>query len=250
VANLLPISALFLCGCIAALLYLSSWARRHGTAKAKEEKALGGGILDGLKLVLQKPLLLWMCALLLLMAIAGTLMYFEQQRLVAKAFSSSTERTQYFAQLDLVTNAVVLLVEIFFTSQVMKRFGLLPALLALPVLTVVGFIWLAVNPALFVIATLLVLRRAAEYALAKPAREVLFTVLSKEEKYKAKNVIDTVVHRAGDATGAWLSTALKTLAPSTGEVAAMLTPVGLVSCGVAWYLARAHELKQRDASAP
>ncbi len=241
VPNLLLMSAAFMSLCVVIIVWLGRWGATHGALSAQEEKPMGGSLLDGIKLVLKTPLLLWLCALIFLLASLGTVMYFEQQRLVASAFASSAERTQYFAQLDLVTNFLVLLIEIFVTSFIMTRFGLLPALLVLPIMTVLSFAWIAADPSLTVVAGGLVLRRVAEYALAKPAREVLFTSLSREAKYKAKNVIDTVVHRGSDMVGSWLSGWLKALTANQIPVAWLTIPLAVLSMVAAWRVSKSYQ---------
>lgn len=241
VPALLLLSAGFMLLCVVIIVWLGHWGAANGVITVEEERAMGGSLWDGLKLVATKPLLLWLCALMLLLTCLGTVMYFEQQRLVAMAFSSSAERTQFFAQLDLVTNLIVLGLEIFVTPIILVRFGLLPALMILPVLTLLSFGWMSLDASLSAVAIGLVLRRAAEYALAKPAREALFASLSREEKYKAKNVIDTLVHRGGDMTGSWLAGWLKALTPSTGQAALLAIPLALGGIFAAYRLAKTHE---------
>lgn len=241
VPALLLLSAGFMVCCVIIIVWLGRRGAASGAITADEEVAMGGSLWDGLKLVATKPLLLWLCALMLLLACLGTVMYFEQQRLVATAFAKPAERTQFFAQLDLVTNLIVLALEIFVTPLILVRFGLLPALMILPVLTLLSFVWMSVDASLSAVAIGLVLRRAAEYALAKPAREALFASLSREEKYKAKNVIDTLVHRGGDMAGSWLTGWLKALAPSAGQSAMLAIPLALGGIVAAYGLAKTHE---------
>ena len=241
VPALLLLSAGFMVFCVLIIIWLGHAGASNGAISADEEKAMGGSLWDGLKLVATKPLLLWLCALMLLLACLGTVMYFEQQRLVAVAFATPAERTQFFAQLDLVTNLIVLALEIFVTPIILVRFGLLPALMILPILTLLSFVWMSVDASLSAVAIGLVLRRAAEYALAKPAREALFASLSREEKYKAKNVIDTLVHRGGDMSGSWLAGWLKAMAPSTGQAALLAIPLAIGGIVAAYRLAKTHE---------
>ena len=250
VPALLLLSAGFMLLCVAIIVWLGRWGAANGAISVDEERAMGGSLWDGLKLVVTKPLLLWLCALILLLACLGTVMYFEQQRLVAIAFATPAERTQFFAQLDLVTNLIVLALEIFVTPIILVRFGLLPALMILPVLTLLSFGWMSVDASLSAVAIGLVLRRAAEYALAKPAREALFASLSREEKYKAKNVIDTLVHRGGDMSGSWLTGWLKAVAPSTGQSAMLAIPLALGGIVAAYCLAKTHQkIEQKQSEA-
>jgi ATP:ADP antiporter, AAA family len=246
VPALLLLSAGFMVCCVVVIVWLGRWGSSNGALSTVEEKAMGGSLWDGLKLVATKPLLLWLCALMLLLACLGTVMYFEQQRLVSIAFTKPAERTQFFAQLDLITNLIVLVLEIFVTPIILVRFGLLPALMVLPVLTLLSFVWMSVDASLSAVAIGLVLRRAAEYALAKPAREALFASLSREEKYKAKNVIDTLVHRGGDMTGSWLAGWLKAIAPTTGQSALLAVPLAIGGIVAAYCLSKTHEKIERN----
>jgi AAA family ATP:ADP antiporter len=127
------------------------------------------------------------------------------------------------------------------TSRVISRFGLVSALVVLPVASAIGFSVIAVMPFLVVFIFFTVVRRVGEYALAKPAREVLFTVVSREEKYKAKNFIDTAVSRGGDATTGWIVNGVKTLGVTAGQIAWVLVPLALLWGWVGWFLARREE---------
>jgi ATP:ADP antiporter, AAA family len=127
------------------------------------------------------------------------------------------------------------------TSRVISRFGLSSALVALPLASAIGFGVVAVMPVLVAFILFTVMRRVGEYALAKPAREVLFTVVSREEKYKAKNFIDTAVSRGGDATTGWIVSGVKALGVTAGQMAWVLVPLALLWGWVGWFLARREE---------
>jgi AAA family ATP:ADP antiporter len=166
------------------------------------------GIWGGLTLVLRSRYLLGIVLYMLLFTCTSTFAYFEQARIVA-AFSSSPEaRTGIFARIDLLVNIVTLVVQAFLTGRVIRAIGVGPTQSILPLLSLAGFAVLAIQPSLAVIMTFQVLRRSADYAAAKPAREVLYTVLDREEKYKAKSFIDTFVYRGGDAVAGWVYAAV------------------------------------------
>ena len=118
------------------------------------------------------------------------------------------------------------LTQVTVTSRVISRFGLASALVVLPVASAIGFGVIAVMPLLAVFIIFTIVRRVGEYALAKPAREVLFTVVSREEKYKAKNFIDTAVSRGGDAATGWIVNGVKALGATAGQMAWVLVPAG------------------------
>jgi len=157
------------------------------------------------------------------------ILYFQQQDLIAKAFSSREARTQAFATVDLVVNVLTIGLQIFGTGRVVARFGVTTGLVLNPLLMVVGLLGVAAAPVLAVLLSTQVVRRVSEYAFARPSREMLFTVVDQESKYKAKNVLDTVVYRGGDLTVAWLQTAL-------GRMGLGIAGVALCGVGVcaAW----------------
>jgi len=131
---------------------------------------------------------------------------------------------------------------------VIRRFGLVAPLLFLPVISVIGFLGIALWPTLALYVVFSVLRRVGEYALSKPAREVLFTVVSREEKYKAKNFIDTAISRGGDASTGWLVTGVKALGATTTHIALALVPVMVVWAWLATMLAREERPRSSSSS--
>ncbi|HNK13502.1 MAG TPA: hypothetical protein PLZ20_03030, partial [Nitrospira sp.] len=146
-------------------------------------------------------------------------------------------RTRFFSMLDFATNLLTWLTQLFITNRVVSRFGLVVALLFLPAVSLVGFLGIALWPGLVVYVVFSVLRRVGEYALSKPAREVLFTVVSREEKYKAKNFIDTAISRAGDASTGWLVSGIKALGVTTAQIAWALVPLMLLWAWLGRWLA-------------
>ena len=223
-----------------AVAKLNTWARIHGSGKS-EARPIGGSIWAGIKLTLNSPYLLGMSIYLLFLTLLATLIYFEQMRLVADQLKDSAARTRLFAQIDLAVNVLTLLVEIFLTNRLIGRFGVALLLMVLPLLNVVGFGALVVAPTLVVIVVFQALRRVVEYALARPVREILFTVVSREEKYKAKNFIDTVIYRGGDAVSGWLSSFLKGAGVGLASVATLAIPLALGAALVGWYLGKKQE---------
>jgi ATP:ADP antiporter, AAA family len=169
---------------------------------------LGGNPFDGFTLLFKSPYLLMIALFVLLMTTISTVIYFQLQDLITHEFATRAERTRAFATIDLATNSIAVLVQLFGTGRIIQRFGVTTGLLLNPVIMVIAFLAVAFSPVLMVLGTIQVLRRCAEYAIAKPSRDMLFTVVDQQAKYKAKNVIDTVVYRFGDLTSAWLSAAV------------------------------------------
>lgn len=166
---------------------------------------LAGNAFDGFRLLLRSRYLLLLALFLLLMTWISTIVYFQLGELITKAFSSREARTQAYAMIDLAVNGIALLIQLFGTGRIIARFGVTTGLLVNPIIMVIAFLAIAFSPVLMILAGIQIIRRVAEYALAKPSREMLFTVVDQPSRYKAKNVIDTVVYRFGDFSSAWVS---------------------------------------------
>jgi AAA family ATP:ADP antiporter len=204
-------------------------ANTDAPAADSPARPIGGGILAGATRTFTSPLLLAIAAFVILLATASTFLYMEQARLVAGAFTSSAERIRVFSALDFTVQALSMLTQLFLTGRLAQRLGVTFLLTSVPVVVCAGFLVLAVAPTFAVLAVVMVLRRVGEYALVRPGREMVFTTVDAEAKYKAKNFIDTVVYRAGDAASAWVKTGVDAL----GHGAALVAVVGAV-CAVLW----------------
>jgi AAA family ATP:ADP antiporter len=190
------------------------------------EQALGGSVLAGVRLVLHDRYLLGIVAYLLLHSFASTFLYMEQGRIVAASLADTASRTRLFASVDLAVSCLSLVLQMAVTGQVLRRFGVVAGLALLPLAGLAAFAAIAIWPTLLVLVAAQGARRAVDYALARPAREVLFTVVSREAKYKAKSVIETVVYRGGDAAGGWLAALAAAAGIGAGGIALLwLAPV-------------------------
>ena len=212
-----------------------------GATASGDPRAIGGGVLAGLALIGRSPYLLGLCGYLLLHTAASTFLYFEQGRIVAGAFMDTASRTRFFALVDLGVSTLTLLLQLFVTGRLMKRFGVGTALILLPVASALAFAAVALSPTVLVLAGAQALRRAFDYAVARPAREVLFTVLGREAKYKAKNAIETVVYRGGDALSGWISAGLGALGVGFAGLAAVAIPLAALWAALSLWLARQQE---------
>jgi ATP:ADP antiporter, AAA family len=166
---------------------------------------LKGNPFDGFRLLLQSRYLLLLALFLLLMTWISTIVYFQLGDLITKAFSSKEARTQAYGMIDLSVNSIAVLIQLLGTGRIISRFGVKTGLLLNPIIMVIAFLAIAFSPVLMILGGIQIVRRVAEYAVAKPTREMLFTVVDQESRYKAKNVIDTVVYRFGDFSSAWVS---------------------------------------------
>jgi AAA family ATP:ADP antiporter len=172
------------------------------------DRKLSGGLFDGFRLLFRSPYLLLLALFLLLMTWVSTIVYFQLGDLITRAFASADERTGAYASIELAVNSLAVVLQLFGTGRLIRRFGVGTGLLVNPVIMVIAFLAVLFSPVLLVLGGIQIVRRVAEYAVAKPTREMLFTVVDQESRYKAKNVIDTVVYRFGDLSSSWVSHAV------------------------------------------
>jgi AAA family ATP:ADP antiporter len=235
--NLLLVSAFFLLLAIVCVHRLVAHAAPIASSP-RNEQPLAGGILAGVRLIISSPFLISICAYMLLYTTLSTFLYFEQARIVQEAITVSADRTRLFASMDLAVNSLTLLGQVLFTGRLVTRFGLTVALAAIPLLTLFGFMTLALFAGLSVLVIFQVVRRAGDFVLARPAREILFTLVNREARYKSKNIIDTLVYRGGDAVSGWLVAGLKALGAGTAMVAWAAVPFAALWVFVAYLLGR------------
>ena len=242
--NLLLISALLLaCAtqCVHGLLRTAQG--RASEARTREAttdggELIGGGLMAGFTEVARSPFLLLICAHVLLLALTNTFLYFQQASIVAGAFDSPAERTRVFALIDLSVGVVTLIVQLTLTGRILMRYGAGPALALLALVTMGGFAALALAPVLVAVVVFQSAKRATEFAVANPARETLFTVVSREQKYKAKSFIDTAVFRGGDAASGWIYTGLRGLGMELAGIAWLTVPIAALWALLLLYLGK------------
>jgi AAA family ATP:ADP antiporter len=209
---------------------------------AKQTEVIGGGIFDGVRHVMSSPYLLGIAALMLFFTVVSTYLYFMQIAIVTEAIGDDRDaRTQLFANRDLIVNAITLIVQMFLTGRILRWLGIGISLALLPVISFVGFGLLAVAPVLMVVIGFDVLRRAGNFAIQRPARESLYTVVSRTDKYKAKNFNDTFVYRVGDQLGAWSYTAMMYFGLGLTGLALTMLPVSLIWVFLALWLGKQYK---------
>lgn len=209
---------------------------------AKQTEVIGGGIFDGVRHVMRSPYLLGIAALMLFFTVVSTYLYFMQIAIVTEAIGDDRDaRTQLFANRDLIVNAITLIVQMFLTGRILRWLGIGISLALLPVISFVGFGLLAVAPVLMVVIGFDVLRRAGNFAIQRPARESLYTVVSRTDKYKAKNFNDTFVYRVGDQLGAWSYTAMMYFGLGLTGLALTMLPVSLIWVFLALWLGKQYK---------
>ena len=206
IANLMLVSAGFLAICLFCIWRLRHWAvlREQEQQLVSGEKPMGGSVLDGLKLIVREPLLRWLAIMVVFGVGVGTLLYNQQAAIVRAAFTDPAASTAFFSRIDLAVNALALLMQVGLTRWLLSRHGIAPALLIPGFAILIGFSVLAASPMPLMVAVVQVMTRASEFALAKPARETIYTRVGREWRYKAGAAIDTVIYRGGDLSFVWL----------------------------------------------
>jgi ATP:ADP antiporter, AAA family len=211
-----------------------------------EPKIVGGSAFAALPELLRSPYLLGVGAWVSLLSLCATIVYFEQATIIAAAVHDRDTQTRIFAAIDLAVNLLALGTQLLLTGQVLKRFGTGVAAGVLPAVYVVGFAALFAGPTLAVVVVLQVVQRWMNFALANPARQVFFTVLGREEKYKAKNLIDVVIYRGSDALYGWVFDTLQALGLKLGAIALCMIPLAAVWLILSEALGRSQERQARD----
>lgn len=204
----------------------------------QQEAPIGGTVLAGIWHTLRSPYLLNVCLFILLFTVTSTFLYFQQATIARDYFPDRASRTAFFAQVDMLVNVLTLAVQLFFTARILRALGVALTLGLLPLFTLLGFAALAAAPVIAVLVAFQVLRRAANFALARPTRELLYTVLPREDKYKAKSFIDTVVYRAGDQVGSWSYLLLSSIGLGIAGVAVVAVPLSALWLANSLWLGR------------
>ena len=250
-SGLLLVGAILLGATLTLKYSLMRWRETGGAGRPGVEPTesihspVPGNSFSGLTLMLKSPYLLGISGFVVLLATISTFLYFEQARMVAELFPDRQAQIRVFGSIDFVVQAGALLSQLFLTGRLAQRLGLRTLLAIVPFLMCIGFVGLALAPSFAMLVTLMIIRRIGEYAFVRPGREMLFAPLDAESKYKAKNVIDTVVYRAGDAVSGWAKSALDMLGQGVGLVAIVGALCALLWGYLGWKLGR-----QTDQRAP
>ncbi len=235
VADNLPVFNLLLLACIP--LEIASWCasalhRKFETGcvviPGEATRAITGTAWSGMRAVFSSRYLISIAAFIALMTFVSTMLYFQQASLVAEAFADRGTRTVFYARVDLVVTALTIVFQVYLTARIIKWLGVGLTLAAIPLVMVLGFVALGLYPTLMVLVVVQVIYRAGRYGLTKPAREILWTVLGREEKYKSKPFLDAAVYRGGDLFSGWIYTGLGALGLSIGAIALTAAPVAAI----------------------
>jgi AAA family ATP:ADP antiporter len=236
-ANLMLVAAGFLGAAIVCVERLGRWSQAHPRAsEPRPEAPLGGSVRAGARAARTSPYLLAICGYLVCYTTLSTALYFQQIAIVGAEIAGAAARTRFFATLDLAVNSLTLILQILAFARLGALLGAAWMLALLPLVSIAGFAWLAAAPGLAALAVFSVARRACNFALSRPVREALYTVVTREERYKAKAFIDTVVYRGGDALSAWLLGALRAAGLGFAAVSLAMLPIGAAWLGLAFFL--------------
>jgi len=217
--------------------------RKSGNAstgmRKEETEPVRGTAFSGMRVVFQSSYLRRILLFIVLMTFASTVLYYQQADLIRSAFPvDRAARTAFYAKIDLAVNLITIFTQAFLIAHVIRRIGVGLSLAIVPVLAAIGFLSLGVYPLLVVLVVFQVLYRAGRYAIARPSREVLYTVVGREERYKSKAFIDAAGYRGGDLVTAWLYTGLAALGLSLGAIAMVAVPVAFLWAGTGVVLGR------------
>jgi AAA family ATP:ADP antiporter len=237
-ANLLAISAvMFAIAGSLVRFFPTGFADRHEPDEVKEAP-IGGSVWSGLTHIARSPYLLGLAGSMLLYTITSTWAYFQQSDLAREALKSGADRTVFLANLEIWVNSITVVIQIFLTGRLLKWFGVGITLVAMPFLSMVGFAAMGIAPSLALLAIFQITRRAAAYALLRPSREILFTVLRREDKYKVKSVTDTLGYRVGDQIGAWSYGGLHAMGLGLSSISFIAVPVAAGWCALSIWLGK------------
>ncbi|PSS58583.1 NTP/NDP exchange transporter [Pseudomonas sp. BBP2017] len=247
-AGLVLLATACLLGSVVAAAFVQRFRDRHplpADTELPRSRPLGGNPFAGASEVFRSPYLLAIAVFVVLLASVSTFLYFEQARLVAEHFTSRTEQTQVFGLIDTVVQFLSILTQVFITGHLARKLGVGVLLVVVPLAMVVGFVWLAMAPLFAVFVVVMVVRRVGEYALVRPGREMLYTVVLPEHKYKAKNFTDTVVYRGGDALSGWVKRGLDLMSDHPGLAMVIGAGIAVVWALTGGWLGR--EQRRREA---
>jgi AAA family ATP:ADP antiporter len=241
--NLLLVSSLLLAGTILPIRYLLRWSSaRVPTGERLDERPIGGNPFAGFKRVFTSGYLSGIALFVFLMAAVSTFLYLQQAELLQVHFPERSERTAFLGRIELAVNIGVVLMQMFAVGRLTTRFGLPVMIVSVPLFVVAGFLLIAASPTLATLVGVYIFRRLGQYAIVRPCREMLYTTVDRESKYKAKNVNDTLVYRTSDFVVAKGHDAfVSAFAASLTWVAWLGAGIAALWAMVAYLLGRAHE---------
>jgi AAA family ATP:ADP antiporter len=246
--NLFPIAAGLLAAAILCIRRLRKWISIANESKAlpKKGKPLGGSPFAGITHMMSSRYFIGIGFSSIVASLLGTALYMFTAGLLEESGMGPNERTQFFSNINNYTNAIALLCQLFIVRHVVGRFGIGVSLALMPIISIVGFAILAVNPTLAAVALLTIARRGIGFGVMKPSTDMLYSVVTPEEKYKTKNFIDTAVYRSGDLIGTWSVRGLMSgFGMGLASVAWVMVPFAAIWSVVAIWLGRDYKRRAK-----
>ena len=247
--NLFPISAALLIVAVFCIRRLRHWVTTEHThvepGEVGSAKPIGGTALAGVTHLLSSPYFGAIALKSVIASLLGTALYMFTAELVAAEIADPDSRTRFFSNINNATNAIALVAQLLIVKRVVGRFGIGVSLALMPIVSIAGFAVLAVNPTLAVVAILTVARRALGFGFAKPTTDMLYSVVTPEEKYKTKNFMDTAIYRGGDLVGTWSIRGLQGLGMGISAISWIMLPFAALWTVVALWLGRDYRRRAR-----
>jgi len=248
--NLLPMSAALLLVAVFCISQLRKWVVLEHENEISEtvasEKPLGGNPFAGVTHLLSSKYFLGIALMSVIASLLGTALYMFRAELIETAILSPDARTQFFSNMNIAQNVIALFAQMFLVKQVVTRFGIGRSLVLFPTASIIGFAVLAMEPTLIAVAVLDVVRRGLGFGFAKPSTDMLYSVVTPEEKYKTKNFIDTAIYRGGDVVGTWTIRLLSILGMGIAGISLLMVPFAAISAVVALWLGRDYRRQARE----
>ncbi len=247
--NLLPIAAVILLVAVFCIERLKRWVHTEHeneiTQTVESNRPLGGNPFAGITHMFASNYFLGIALMSLVASLLGTALYMFRAELIETAILSSDARTQFFSNMNIAQNALALVAQMFLVKQVVTRFGIGRSLALFPLASVIGFAVLTLEPTLMAVAVLDVVRRGLGFGFAKPSTDMLYSVVTPEEKYKTKNFIDTAIYRGGDVVGTWTIRLFQVLGLGIVGISLIMLPFAVVSAFVALWLGRDYKRRAK-----
>ncbi|MBT8108870.1 MAG: MFS transporter [Gammaproteobacteria bacterium] len=247
--NLIPIAAAVLVVAVFCIGRLKDWVHQEHESEidrtVESEAPLGGTPLAGITHLLSSNYFLGIALMSVVASLLGTALYMFRAELIETAILSPDARTQFFSNMNVAQNALALIAQMFLVKQVVTRFGIGRSLSLFPVASIIGFAILALEPTLMAVAVLDVVRRGLGFGFAKPSTDMLYSVVTPEEKYKTKNAIETAVYRGGDVVGTWSIKLLSVLGMGMAAISVVMLPFAVLSAVVALWLGRDYKRRAK-----
>ncbi len=249
--NLLLVSAALLLLAVYCIGRLRHWYEVEHRGETGDNitsrKPLGGNPFNGIKAVFSSKYFAAMAISTAIASLLGTALYMFAAELVEEAITDIDDRTRFFSNINNAINALAIVGQLFVVKHIVVRFGVGVSLSLLPIVSVVGFVVLALEPTLMVVAVLTVIRRALGFGFSKPTSDMLYSVATPEEKYKAKNFIDTTIYRGGDVVATWTVRGMSAL--GIAGISLAILPFALIWTFAAFWLGRDYRRRDRLAAA-